>query len=337
MAEARGRDVTTPAPDAHGAAGRVRVFGAVLASDRSLPGLPVAPTRGDGRFAFWTLSTEQGSAVAVSHSDGARVTGRLDYSNGVTVTLALDGNRAEIAISDTGRFDLSPDGHQIVHRAPAVVDRGAVSLDIIGVVLPYALHRDGAWCVHASAVQTPSGVIAFVGQRGTGKSTLAAACVQAGCALVADDVVVLRDTTRGITVTPAGVPLRMRAKTAQAVGARSDGVDAWGKVRVDGAVAQETLPLAAIYLLQPMTANATVERAPRAMRAAALALLTNGKITALLGGDAGGEALARCVALAHGAEVFDLAIPRDLARLHDVTAQLLAWHAGVSTSAEGAS
>lgn len=330
---ARGPDVMPPAPVAHGAPGRVRVYGGFLATDRSLPGLPVAPNVGDGQLPFWDLHTHDTNGAPVGHSTGASLIGQLEYASGVSVSLGRRDDVAEIVVSDTGRFDLVAHGTRITHRAPAEVDRAAVALDLIGVVLPYALHRDGAWCVHASAVQTPAGAIAFVAARGTGKSTLATACVQAGCALVADDVVVLRQSAHGITVTPAGVPLRLRADTARAVHVAADSADVWGKVRVNGAVAHDTLPLAAIYLLQPMPADAAVSRVPRPTRAAALALLAYGKITALLGGEAGGEALSRCVELAHGAAVYDLAIPRDLARLHDVTARLLAWHTSPSLTA----
>ena len=327
MAVVRGPDVTPPAPDAHGAPGRVRIFGGVLATDRSLPGLPVAQTNRDGHSVSWMLQTHDAGTTSASHSSGAFEIGRLEYSNGTVITLAVAYDALEILVSDTGRFTLMADGQTIEHLAPAHVDRSAVALDLIGVVLPTLLHRDGAWCVHASAVQSPAGVIAFVAARGTGKSTLAAACVQAGCALVADDVVVLRETTAGVSVTPAGVPLRLHAGTARAVGVRADEADEWGKVRVVGAMAQETLPLDAIYVLQASDADAAVARAPRATRAAALALLANGKITSLLGGDLAGDALSRCVSLAHRASVFDLAVPRDLERLGSVTEQLHSWHA----------
>ena len=186
--------MNAPAPHAHGAAGRVRIFGGVLATDRPLPGLPAARDPSGGQFAFWNLCTVNAPLETIAHSAGAELVGRMEYSSGVIVTMARHGLATEIVISDTGRFTLAPDGTAIVHLAPPNVDRGAVALDLIGVVLPVALHRDGAWCVHASAVASPAGVIAFVAARGTGKSTLAAACVRAGCALVADDVVVLRET-----------------------------------------------------------------------------------------------------------------------------------------------
>ncbi len=314
-----------PAPAAHLAPGRVRVFGRVLATDSPLPGLPVADP-GDGQFPFWELRTTRSDVAIVDHDPSATIIGRHAYSNGVEVTLATGAGGAEILVTDTGRFTLSDDGRRIAHLSPSTVDRSAVALDLIGVVLPYALHRDGDWCMHASAVVMRDGVVAFVAPRGTGKSTLATACLQAGCALVADDVVVLRHAAHGVTVTPTGLPIRLRAETAHAVGVASSTADEWGKVRVVADVVTEALPLAAVYVLAPMVHDAEVVRAPRTTRAAALALLSNGKITELLGADAAGDALTRCIDIAQATTVFDLAVPRELSRLGAVTDMLLQWH-----------
>jgi hypothetical protein len=316
--------LTAPAADM--APGRFRAFGGVLQSARPLPGLPVAAAADDGQFPFWCLVTHE-SDVAPAHTPDARIAGRLTYSSGPVVTLSEHRATAEVVISDTGRFTIDAEARIISHLAPVGVDRAAVALDLIGVVLPYAMHREGAWCMHASAVQTPEGAVAFVATRGTGKSTLAAACVQAGCALVADDVVVLREQAGAVTVTPSGVPLRLRAETARRVGVYADDADGWGKVRVAGPLLDAVLPLAAVYLLSAASPDDSVERVERGTRAAALALFTNGKITELLGGVAAGEALGRCVTLAGMAPVYDIAVPRDLARLPDVVQALLRWHA----------
>jgi hypothetical protein len=322
------RDLTLPALDAHATSERVQVFGRLLTTDRPLPGLPVATVTGGGLLSFWALTTVTADDGPVGHSPGAVVLGSFEYSTGISVTLAEYGGAREILISDTGRFVLDSDSHQIWHHAPPDVDRGAVALDLIGVVLPYLLHQSGAWCVHASAVQTPQGVIAFVAPRGTGKSTLAAACARAGCALVADDVVVMRGTAGGVTVTPAGLPIRLRESTARAVGVDTGVADDWGKVRITGAVAASDLPLAAMYVLHPLADNAAPERVRRGERAAALALLTNGKITELLGHAGAGDALTRCVSLASVSTSYDLGVPRDLSRLPAVVNAILSWHAG---------
>ena len=319
-----------PAPAAQDAPGRVRIFGGVLHTDRPLPGLPVAPLGDDGHFPFWTLLTNETDG-APAHSPGARPIGQQPYSSGPVVSLADGASGPEIVVSDTGCFTIGIDRHTIVHRAPPQVDRAAVALDLIGVVLPVAFHLQGAWCMHASAVQTGTGVIAFVAARGVGKSTLAAACLQAGCPLVADDVVVLRERDGAVTVTPSGVPLRLRAETARSVGVDAAAADGWGKVRVAGDQSQHALPLGAIYVLSPAAADAPVTRARRGTRASALALLSHGKIAELLGAARAGEALERCVTLAATTALYDLAVPRDLTLLPAVVQSLLAWHTAPSS------
>ncbi len=304
------------------------MFGRTLFADRPLPGLPVSVAADDGPFHFWTLRTNDAHDGVPGHTEGATRTGQVRWSSGITASLAHGVEGIEIVISDTGRFTLHRDGRLVTHDAPRDVDRAAVALDLIGTVLPCALHVEGAWCVHASAVQCADGVIAFVAPRGTGKSTLAAACLAAGCALVADDVVVLQDHEGAVRVTPAGVPLRLHERTAALVGAHGGAPDDWGKVRIEATGGARALPLAAVYLLTPLDGDATVERMPRETRAAALALFTNGKITELLGAAGAGDAFARCATLAATGLVHDLAVPRDLARLADVTATLLAWHGG---------
>ena len=269
------------------------------------------------------------SPMSPAHTTHAVPLGTSAYSSGVALSLARRDAVLELVISDTGRFDIPATRGPIVHHTARGVERGAVALDLIGVVLPLAFHRDGAWCVHASAVETPAGVIAFVASRGTGKSTLAASCVQRGCALVADDVVVLRQSAAGVTVTPSGLPLRVGAATARALGVPDAGPsDAWGKVQVAGQAADRVLPLAALYVLHAAAADAPVQRAPRAPRDAALAMLANGKITELLGTAEVGETLARCATLAGTVPCYDLAVPRALERLESVTTALLAWHDG---------
>jgi hypothetical protein len=305
---------------------RVSVFGEVLISDRPLPGLPAADP-GDGLSSFWALQTET-SPEPIAFAPGSRPCGTLPYSNGVAVRLAhgADGT-AQLLIDDTGRFTLDGDAQRIAHCAPPAVDRDAVALDLIGVILPYALHARGAWCLHASAVALGDRVVAFVAESGTGKSTLAAACVAAGATLVSDDVVVTHRIGAGVAVQPAGVPIRLHAATARALGEDNAlAPDAWGKVRVAAATERRRLPLEAVYVVQAMTADAPLSRIRRGARAATMALLAHGKLTALLGAALADEALARCTALAATVPVYDLAMPRDLSQLASAAATLMAWH-----------
>ena len=96
-------DVIAPAPGALPAPERIRVFGEVLATDRTLPGLPVA-LPGDGHLPFWELRTDESVDIDGAHSAGLTSCGTQTYSNGVVASLAVARGGAEISISDTGRF-----------------------------------------------------------------------------------------------------------------------------------------------------------------------------------------------------------------------------------------
>lgn len=56
-------------------------------------------------------------------------------------------------------------------------------------VLPLALSRQGRMMFHASVIETDAGAVAFVGESGRGKSTLAAAFAAAGHRFLTDDSV----------------------------------------------------------------------------------------------------------------------------------------------------
>lgn len=73
----------------------------------------------------------------------------------------------------------------------AAVEPGAeslVSLPLLGPVMAVYLHLRGRLVLHASAVIQDERVVSFVGDKGAGKSTTAAACVRSGARLLTDDL-----------------------------------------------------------------------------------------------------------------------------------------------------
>ncbi len=77
-------------------------------------------------------------------------------------------------------------------------------------VLPLVLQARGIEALHASAVETSCGVVAFAAVSGTGKSTLAAALAGAGYPAWADDVVIWRREDCG-SVSAIPAPFRIKA------------------------------------------------------------------------------------------------------------------------------
>jgi hypothetical protein len=89
---------------------------------------------------------------------------------------------------DQADFLVSADGSAVaVHPAKSLPEDTLRHL-LIDQVLPLALSRRGRFALHASAVHIPGiGTVAFAGETGRGKSTLAAALGARGGRLITDD------------------------------------------------------------------------------------------------------------------------------------------------------
>jgi hypothetical protein len=94
-----------------------------------------------------------------------------------------------IEIDRVGRFHFQPGAPEVrAHPAPGAPP-ATLRAAYLATVLPLALQAAGHQLLHASAVDTPEGVIAFCGPSGAGKSTLAAALARHGHRQWADDAV----------------------------------------------------------------------------------------------------------------------------------------------------
>ena len=79
-----------------------------------------------------------------------------------------------LRIDGIGSFSVGAAGDRIALTARAAsVDAGTFEQALLGPALILCLALQGIWCLHASAVRGTHGVLAFVGESGRGKSTLA--------------------------------------------------------------------------------------------------------------------------------------------------------------------
>ena len=85
----------------------------------------------------------------------------------------------------------------------------SVEANLLSAVLSYWLESRGTLALHASAVTTSQGAVAFLSNSGNGKSGLAAALVQAGCALLSDDILPLAPAGERWTASPGFPVMRM--------------------------------------------------------------------------------------------------------------------------------
>jgi hypothetical protein len=117
-------------------------------------------------------------------------------------------------------------------------DHGTVTEAFVRTVLPTALQALGREILHASAVLTPAGVVAFSGNSGAGKSTLAYLMSRRGHRAWADDAVMFERTADGMKALP--LPFRINL--------RRDATLFFGKPPVEASEARPAPLVAVIFL-----------------------------------------------------------------------------------------
>ncbi len=96
---------------------------------------------------------------------------------------------------DVGTF-LVRGGREIVVQSEPKAEGHVVRLFLLGAVLAGLLHQRGLLLLHASAVTVGGGAIAFIGEKGQGKSTMAASMQARRHGLIADDIVAVEINER---------------------------------------------------------------------------------------------------------------------------------------------
>lgn len=86
---------------------------------------------------------------------------------------------------------------------------------LAGPVTATVLGQLGHPLLHASAVVTPAGTVAFLGGKGRGKSTMAAAFIQRGAALLTDDMLLLRMQEGAVYGVPGPAIMKVWKPTAE--------------------------------------------------------------------------------------------------------------------------
>ena len=122
-----------------------------------------------------------------------------------------------LAVDGVARY-LVREGREIIVE-PAPGGGGAVSAFLLGSVFAACLKQRGILTLHASAIATGAGAVLFAGHSGRGKSTLLAALVERGHAMLCDDVagIALDGGNRPVAL-PAYPSLRLWADAVEALG-----------------------------------------------------------------------------------------------------------------------
>lgn len=314
-----------------GRGGSYLVYNGVLRSALSWPEL--RPTH-SAAAPDWELRVEGSTPLP----PGAHVLGAHSYAGDVEVRLWAAGDLWRVQTSDIGDFDITDGGRAIAWRPTSHSSRNEelARFDLLGRVLPLALHRAGALSLHGSAVVTPQGAILLLGPKGRGKSTLALALAQAGAQLLTDDVAVVEHGSTWSVVRPGVHAVRLWPDSAAQLRTESYGrPGAVGRKLLVHTIpshllAHATAPLVAVYLLEPAAEGAigpAASRGPLPAVRATRELLAQATAGNLLGGAAAAEVLGRVAEVVRRAPVYTLGVARAMERLPEVVDTVLAWHA----------
>lgn len=114
-------------------------------------------------------------------------------------------------------FSVSPDGQNVRgFPAPQVTAETTHHL-YLNQVLPLALAKQGQFVLHASAIEIDTCSIAFMGESGLGKSTLAASFATSGFRFLTDDGLLLERCDGGYQVIPSHPSIRLWDDSQQAL------------------------------------------------------------------------------------------------------------------------
>lgn len=194
---------------------RYEAFGLSIRSNRELQGLhPSETSEVDVDVEFDATGTPE-----LDHRAAAATT---PYTGWGSVRGCEDGGRLLLYALDGGdrawSMRVSGDGGSIEVRWRGPVEVADIAAFVETTGLPTALALRGVPLLHGCAVDTGSAAFLVLGPGGAGKSTLAAAAVAGGHALLTDDIAALDRSGDHVHVHPGGSQLRMNADTAEALG-----------------------------------------------------------------------------------------------------------------------
>ena len=305
------------------------IFGGCLRSDLTFPEL----RPNDHDPPNWTLRTDRQTSPPVPDETAFLGEFRDKFLN---VRLYRTEAGLQLVFTDTGTFETSAGGSQLVWYPAPGADEDVARLDVMGPVLAMALHSSGMLCLHGSGVELANGGIGFIAPKRHGKSTLARALTNAGGRLATDDTLPVMLGDRPM-MRPGVHQVRLWNDSAAhfASDGRTHRSGYAGKqvlsdLEVERLVFQP-VPLRALYVLAPVYAlpgTEAVQRVPLSELQSTLSLVMHAKGGGLLGKSESPVILDRATELARTVPVYQLRVVRDFARLEDAVAQILDWHGG---------
>ena len=261
----------------------------------------------------------------------------------VVLSCARDGDAYRLGVPGLSTFLIEDGGRAITCRPDFTLPPGTLEHLLIDQVLPRVLTHRGRLVIHAGCVVTPQGAIGFLGDSGTGKSTVCADFARAGHPLLGDDGIVVRRTATeafeaiatypGLRLLPDPLTILFDERAGAAPVAHYTAKRRIDRNHTNLTLAANPQPLRALYVLD--TAD-EITIAPLPERDAFIALVGASFQLHLDDQERSRGLFERIGTLLDAVPVRRLSYPRDFTRLGAVREALLADAAAVATPASSA-
>jgi hypothetical protein len=236
---------------------------------------------------------------------------------------------------DLADFLIPVEGCQIGTRPGPETDTETLRHLLLDHVLPRVLAYQGRLVLHAGAVCVGRRVISFLGETGSGKSTLVASLHAAGYPLLSDDGLVLMQNETGVLALPTYHSLRLWPDAVAGVFAQQPALTPMAhyssKQRVlldeDVPQANEPIPLAALYVLTPTGEDDGIVVSRHSSRDACMDIIRNAFQLDPTDRERAAGVFAAASEVARRVPAFTLSYPREFASLPAVRAAILSQQA----------
>lgn len=169
-------------------------------------------------------------------------------------SIFADGS-AHVSWKEHFEFVVSASAKHVLWRKLQEVSNEVFFTYFLGQVLSYCLLARGIEPLHATAIIVNDQAVAFLGDSGFGKSTLAATFLQRGYALLTDDVLALEFSGKNVWARPGIARMKLNPDSADAVfsGGRSIPMNSFTSKMIfplsDSQHGNRVVPLQALYVL----------------------------------------------------------------------------------------
>jgi hypothetical protein len=235
----------------------------------------------------------------------------------------------------TGMFEflVSADGLSILGRVLPGGTPERLTTYLLGPVMSFALVKLGMEPLHATAVVNDGRAIAFIGNSGYGKSTLASGCLRAGFTLLTDDLLAIARDERGLIGYPGPARIKLFPNIAE-----QTFVSNFSAETMNQGTSKQVLPLSpsqgtrvpvpldCIYMLNcpEEPAQGAISIRPLTFDQACVALVANTFNTIIQSRKRQAQQFRATTEWASNLSVCALDYPRDLSVLSEVVAAIMA-------------